>query len=331
MFDLTRIDNVKIGVLGDLALDIYWYADMKKSELSRETPHYPLPVVKEVMSLGAGGNAAANIAALRPGKLAVCGIIGDDWRGAILRQKLAEIGADTAGLVPEPGRFTQAYCKPMRMGISDVVYEDPRLDFAACEDPKPETEQAVLAWLDQVDGMLDVLCVCDQFHHGIVTESVLERLYRMKTPVLVDSRYRIGRFAVKGALKPNEDECRAALAAMGVEDADTPDAMAKALAERTGADVLLTLGEKGSLFMPADGTKCFRTPAAEVEGPLDICGAGDTSLAAFACLMAAGASPREAAETAVCASAVTIRKIGTTGTASREEIAEVYRNYKKES
>ena len=323
MFDLNRIDDISIGVLGDLALDIYWYADMKKSELSRETPHYPLPVVKEVMGLGAGGNVTANIAALRPKKLMVGGICGEDWRGMILREKLTAIGADTTGLIVEPGRFTQAYCKPMRMGISDVIYEDPRLDFAAVSDPAPETEQWILAWLDAVDGKLDMLCVCDQFHHGIVTEAVLERLCRMKTPVLVDSRYRIGRFAVKGALKPNEDECRAALTAVGVEPDDAPEAMAKALSELTGADVLLTLGEKGSLFMPADGTKGFRIPAVPVEGPLDICGAGDTSLAAFACCMAAGALPHEAAEMAVCASAVTIRKIGTTGTATREEILQL--------
>ena len=53
MFDLSLIGRVRIGVLGDAALDVHWYADMKKSELSRETPHYPLPVVREEFSPGA--------------------------------------------------------------------------------------------------------------------------------------------------------------------------------------------------------------------------------------------------------------------------------------
>ncbi|MBQ3591052.1 MAG: hypothetical protein II979_03855, partial [Clostridia bacterium] len=74
----------------------------------------------------------------------------------------------------------------------------------------------------------------------------------------------------------------------------------------------------------ADGETCIGTPAVPSEGPLDICGAGDTSLSAFACLLAAGASPGEAAEAASVASAVTIRKIGTTGTATREEILQLY-------
>ena len=81
---------------------------MKKSELSRETPHYPLPVVKEIMSLGAGGNVVANVAALKPDKLFVCGVCGDDWRGDILKKKLSEIGADTSGLFTQVGTFSYA-------------------------------------------------------------------------------------------------------------------------------------------------------------------------------------------------------------------------------
>ncbi len=325
MFDLDRIGGISVGLLGDLAVDIYWYADMRKSELSRETPHFPLPVVREVTSLGAGGNVAANIAALKPGKLSVCGIRGDDWRGGLLSSLLEKIGADTSGLFTEKGRFTQAYCKPMRMGISDVVYEDPRLDFAASVPPDARSEEAVLSWLDRIDGRIDVLCVCDQFRFGAVTERVLARLGSMKTPVMADSRYHIGQFAVRGVLKPNEDECRDALRALGLPVSDDREAMARALAAHTGADVLLTLGEEGSLFCPAGGGPVVVTPAVKVDGPVDICGAGDTSLSAFACCMAAGASPAEAARLAAAASAVTVRKLGTTGTASREEILRLSR------
>lgn len=35
------IKNTRIGIIGDFCVDIYWHADMRKSELSRETPHYP--------------------------------------------------------------------------------------------------------------------------------------------------------------------------------------------------------------------------------------------------------------------------------------------------
>jgi len=323
MFDLSRIGAVTVAVLGDAALDVYWYADMKKSELSRETPHFPLPIVREVTSPGAGGNVAANLAALRPRRVLLCGVLGDDWRGALLRQRLAATGVDTDGLIVEQGRFTQAYCKPMRMGISDVVYEDPRLDFAADAPIAPATETAVLAWLDRAEREADVLCVCDQFANGIVTEAVLARLGRMRIPVAVDSRARIERFRVRGVLKPNEFECRAALARLGLPLPGEEEAAARALADATDADVFLTAGSRGSVFA-APGGAALVMPAVPVAGPIDIVGAGDTSFAAFAACLAGGASPAEAAEIAALASAVTVQKIGTTGTATPEEILSLY-------
>ncbi|MBO5218222.1 MAG: carbohydrate kinase, partial [Clostridia bacterium] len=71
----------------------------------------------------------------------------------------------------------------------------------------------------------------------------------------------------------------------------------------------------------ADGDAApVHTDAVRVTGEVDICGAGDTSMAAFSACMAAGAKPCEAAEIAALASAVTVKKLATTGTASRAEI-----------
>ena len=75
---LQNIDHARIGLIGDLCLDMYWLADMKLSELSRETPHYPLPVVEERTSPGGAGNVANNIAALEPERFLVVGLVGND-------------------------------------------------------------------------------------------------------------------------------------------------------------------------------------------------------------------------------------------------------------
>ncbi len=325
MFDFERLNDLTIGVIGDFALDIYWYADMTKSELSRETPHYPLPVVREKISLGAAGNVAANLAALKPSRLAVCGVCGDDWRGTLMREQFASLGADTSGLFCEAGRMTNAYCKPMRMGISEVIYEDPRLDFAASAAPEKKTEAKILAWLDMAEKTLDALCVCDQFACGILTPAIVERIRTLGIRVYVDSRSRIAVFGCPGTvLKPNEVECAQALKKLGLAVDEDPAVNADRLGEATGSDILLTLGEKGCLWRDAASRHSTAIPAIAAEGPIDICGAGDTFISAFASFHASGASPEEAASFAACASHITIRQIGTTGTASREDIFSVW-------
>ena len=68
-----QIKKLKVGIIGDFCLDVYWTAEMKKSELSRETPHYPLPVVEERMSAGGAGNVAVNVSSLGVGKVYAIG------------------------------------------------------------------------------------------------------------------------------------------------------------------------------------------------------------------------------------------------------------------
>jgi bifunctional ADP-heptose synthase (sugar kinase/adenylyltransferase) len=61
-------------------------------------------------------------------------------------------------------------------------------------------------------------------------------------------------------------------------------------------------------------------PAKPVQGEIDVVGAGDAVTANLTCAMAAGASVREALELANAAASVVIHQLGTTGTASVEEL-----------
>ena len=313
----------KIGLIGDFCVDIYWHADMKLSELSRETPHFPLPVTEERVSLGAGGNVAANLAALGPGDIPALTLLGDDWRGMLLKDCAEKAGVRTDGFITVPGRMTNAYCKPMRNGISDVVYEDPRLDFENRAPLSAETEALVLERLSRLAGAVDVLCVADQFAEGIVTPAVRAALSRYAAEglkIVVDSRSHIGDYR-NCILKPNEVECWRALHG---QTAAQPallseiEAAAQTLAKNNNAVVFCTLGAAGSYL--TEGCEGVRIPAIKTEGPLDICGAGDASLSAFSAALACGAAPQTAAAFAAMASAVTVRKCGETGTASFEEI-----------
>ena len=320
---LDRLGAVRVALLGDLCLDVYWRADMTRSELSRETPHHPLPVVSETLSPGAGGNVAANLAALRPKRVAALGVIGRDWRGTALGAELERAGVDVSGVVVSATATTNAYCKPFRKGISSVEYEDPRIDFANHAPLSSDDETRLLAALDAAAPGLDVLCVSDQFAFGCITPALRQRIAHHAARglrVLVDSRDQIGAF--EGVfLKPNGLEAkRAAGAAADPDDAPlvTLAGTARALAARTQSSVCMTLGARGCIL--SDGTTSTHVPTAAIPPPIDFCGAGDTFLSAFACTLATGARPEEAAFVADLAASVTIQKVGTTGTASRDEI-----------
>ena len=326
---LKRTENAKVCAVGDICLDLYLYADMKQSILSRETPHYPLPIVKEISSPGGGGTVLANMAALGAQVLPVS-VIGNDWRGWLLTNALTEKGVDTARLVRADSFITPAYVKPMRMGISDVVYEDPRLDFENRAHMDAETEKTLLSALEEAAENADAVAVADQMDQGIITDAVREKLFEIarKKPVIVDSRSKLPLyFGHNIILKPNEVEAARALGVEAPADMDGFEALVRRLAEKNGAPVLMTIGDKGALW--CDGNGPMLAPAVPAEPPIDIVGCGDTFLSAFTCALAVGAEPAMAAAFGCIASAVTVKKIGTTGTASPAEIIAKFKEYEK--
>ena len=138
-FIIEKIKDVKICLIGDFCLDIYWRADMKKSRLSRETPHYPLPVVNETYTPGAGGNVLNNIHSLGVKTLCPISVISSDWRGFLLVSWMEKQGIDTSTLLKRDSGVTPCYCKPLRMGISDVIYEDPVLTLKTSKSSQKKT------------------------------------------------------------------------------------------------------------------------------------------------------------------------------------------------
>ena len=300
-YDLGKLGKGRIAVIGDFCLDVYWHANMTKSELSRETPHFPLPIVQERLSPGGAGNVVANVLALEPKKTYAVGVFGDDWRGIALKGLLEQAGADVSGVVIDRARVTNRYVKPLRKGFAEnVVYEDPRLDFTNYEPLAAATEKLLLAFLDKVAKKIDVLCVCDQMPFGCITEAVRDRIGLYSNVVV----------------KPNEIE--ASRVFKGKVKATDFEKLAKLLETRTGRPAIVTAGEKGCYV--SENARVTHVPACTVTGEIDFCGAGDTFLSCLACATAAGFPLVDAATLACAASAVTIKKLRTTGTATRAEL-----------
>lgn len=326
---LNRLTDRKIGVVGDLGLDAYWYADMTRSFLSRETPHFPRPVVREVYAPGAGANVAHNLSVLGVGQVVVFSVLGDDWRGMILRQEMARRGITVKHLLASPQRSTTTFVKPILMGY-DSQQEDARLDFENAEPLSQALEEALTEVVAQHLPDLDGFLVADQLDvNGVITGRVREALNDLAADApsklfVADSRQRIGLFRGM-VIKPNWMEASAA-----VYPERNPHTMGRGelvqigetLSQRSGRPVFITLGADGALVC-AEGVHRI-LPAAPVRPPLDPVGAGDTFIAALAAALAVGATPWEAGATANLAAAVIVEKLNQTGTASPEEILARY-------
>ena len=78
----------------------------------------------------------------------------------------------------------------------------------------------------------------------------------------------------------------------------------------------MTAGEKGCYV--SENGRVTHVPACKVTGEIDFCGAGDTFLSCLACATAGGFPLVDAATLACAASAVTIKKLRTTGTATTD-------------
>jgi rfaE bifunctional protein kinase chain/domain len=318
---LNQLPSRKVALIGDGCVDIYWEADMRLSELSREVPHYPLPVVEERFSLGAGANVLANLAALGVGEIRYVGCIGKDWRGEIFRKLLKEQRISDRFLLASDYRVTPAYCKPIRKGISPVCYEDPRLDFNNRTPLTAEEETGLLEKLEEAASGADILVVCDQLANGCITKRVQDRIMELgkRMPVIVDSRDRVNEYR-NVIIKPNEVEtCQALqLEAAAADSIEEMCRAAKQMEERNGSPVLITLGGRGVIW--CSGGECVQVPAYSVEPPIDFVGAGDSFLAGFSAVYGLDFSAETLLAFANLVPAVTIRKIGTTGTAAPEEL-----------
>jgi D-glycero-beta-D-manno-heptose-7-phosphate kinase len=83
--------------------------------------------------------------------------------------------------------------------------------------------------------------------------------------------------------------------------------------------LLVTLGEQGVLLVDGDAAP-YHAPA-WAKDVFDVSGAGDTAIAALTLSLCSGATPREAAEIANCASGIAVGKLGTATVSSAELLA----------
>lgn len=307
---LAYLPSATIGLVGDLFLDRYLDIDTALNEPSVETGLAAYQVTGVRNYPGALGTVMNNLAALGVGRIVPVSFLGDDGEGDDLRRALAKLpGVDMANLTITEAMRTPTYTKPM-FGTR----EGNRFDIKN-RTPTPQAVVDILNdWISRAWANFDAVLVLDQVSErdcGVVTDGVRQSIESLSVRkpakfVLADSRERIGEF--RGvAIKPNRHECDAA---GGIAT----------LAARSGCTVFCTEGERG-ILVHREGVESL-VPGFPVAGPIDICGAGDSCSAGILCAKAAGCTDAEAAEFGNLVASITVRQLGTTGTATPQQLRE---------
>jgi rfaE bifunctional protein kinase chain/domain len=311
----------RVVIVGDAMLDVYLQGDV-----DRISPEAPVPVVRvreRRDALGGAANVAQNVAALAAIPTLVAAV-GSDAAGMRLHAMLRKIGAGTDRLV-EVDRPTTTKTRIVAR-VQQVVRVDEEDDADLPSGDAERIAGAVEDALADADAL-----VLEDYNKGVLGSSVIERSIARsrarRVPVVVDPKYR-NFFAYRGAtiFKPNRRELEAALGA--AMDLEHPETLPATVARLEVDYLLLTLGERGMMLIPARGD-VVRVPTTARE-VYDVVGAGDTVTAYLAAMLAAGASAREAAVIANLAAGVEVGKLGA-ATVTPNEVLDAFDRFQTES
>jgi sugar/nucleoside kinase (ribokinase family) len=280
------------------------------------------------------GTVLNNLAALGVGLLVPVTAIGDDGHGYDLLREVRKLPVDPSHVLCLPDRLTPTYTKPLRQDADGVWQELNRLDVRTRAPLSDAATAEVCRRVEDVCRTSDGLIVLDQLvdeNCGVVNSAVRDTLDQLarrepKKLIYVDSRRFLARFGA-AVVKGNRGEIltAAGVPAEGASDHTVFQSLA-ALSDKTGRPAFCTLGERGILVARRDHDPTL-VPAYPVVGQVDIVGAGDAATSGIVTALLSGASELEAAAFGNLIASITIQQLGTTGTATPDQVRQRWHSH----
>lgn len=322
--------KLRAAIVGDFCLDRYLEIDPEKKEFSIETG-LPVHNVTAIRSQpGGAGTILNNLVTLGFRELFPVGFCGEDGEGWELRRALQSLqGVRMDHFVTTAQRRTFTYTKPLVLSTGSPPVELNRLDLKNWSPTSPSVVECVQRAISDLAQHVDALVVLDQVDiagTGVICPNVLETIAHIAKKrgdllILADSRRGLAGFPNVTFKMNHEELARFTHGELG-SDLDEIRTRSAELAKEQDHPVFVTLAERGMIGATASGESCY-VPAHSVHGEIDIVGAGDAVTASLAAALASGASLRESMELANAAASVAIHQLGTTGTASVEQIRDL--------
>ena len=315
---LNQFSTVKVLCIGDIALDSFIHGNA-----TRLSPEAPVPVVSvetEQQMLGCAGNVVANLRSLGCTTHFI-GVVGDDHTGDTIANLLNETGV-ISPLIRSKERLSIQKTRIVAANQHVVRVDKERIQSLNNKE-LTELLLKMQACIDKVDCV-----VLSDYAKGLFTPEATQQIIQMaknaNKPVFIDpkgsdyKKYK-GAYLVKPNRKELEDVTKQSISPTAADFIQTVSVLARKVATDNGIEnIIVTLSEKGMLYVPCDPTQepiHLPTVATSV---FDVSGAGDTSMAALAAALCCGATMKEAMMIANSAAGIVVQRVGTATTNIKE-------------
>jgi D-beta-D-heptose 7-phosphate kinase/D-beta-D-heptose 1-phosphate adenosyltransferase len=314
LIDISKFDQCRLFVIGDLMLDEYLWGEVDR--ISPEAPVQVVSIQKEDYTLGGAGNVVNNAVSLGA-KVAVAGVIGAGRNGQLLLTRFNELGVDTAGIIQEVDRRTTK--KTRIIAANQHVL---RIDRETNQDVSEPTLEKMIHYIEDKMSDIDVVLISD-YGKGLITKNLISRVTasakKHKKIIIVDPKgLDFSKYSGVSLLTPNKKEASLA-SGVDINNELSFEIAANKILETINLDnLLITCGKDGMVLFGKNKEPYW--VKAEARQVFDVSGAGDTVLAVFGLAVASGASIHNSVTVANTAAGIVVGKVGT-ATVSKHELA----------
>lgn len=299
---ISRLNNCKILVVGDLILDTYTIG--KARRISPEAPVAVVQVIKEENRPGGAGNVVLNLLSLGA-EVSLLGRVGKDASGETLKEVLAAEQVDLSGLFVQGAFYT-----PTKNRIIAENQQIVRVDYEQVTPLEEMLEQKIIEALPRLLVGVKAIAISDYgkgFLSRTLLAAILDNAKELNIPVVTDPKgIDFTKYNGTTIIKPNLSE---AYAAAGLLPDSCLDLAASKILEIANAQILMvTRSEAGISIYHRNGLReDFPVKIREIK---DVTGAGDTVLAMLTYAIANGLSIQDAAQLSNVAAGIAIERFG---------------------
>jgi rfaE bifunctional protein kinase chain/domain len=300
--------NIKVGVVGDVMLDTYWWGNVE-----RISPEAPVPVVaikSKELRLGGAANVCLNLVSLKA-QTTVLTVLGKDDAAFQLKNIFEENNIQTNFIVTDELRPTTNKTRVIARNQQMM-----RLDEETTKDIATNTEDILLKNIEKyIHTVKPDVIILQDYNKGVLTKNVIEQTIhwcnQLNIITTVDPKKK-NFFTYKNAtiFKPNLKEIKEGLNVLIEEvNSQTLQQLHLQLEEQLKHKIsFFTLSEKGVFYSAEGEQKIIPT---HIRNIADVSGAGDTVICVASLVYAATKNMELAAQLANIAGGLVCEEVGT--------------------